>query len=412
MSSPGDILNDLYRKVSSAPDEAVIGDATVLERIEYVCRCLSNRAGVRLLMACMLGKIHRQECDPRQPYIEIGGDESFSGRTLDERYIANFITTNHLPCNSTTAFLTPALRNIDRPLTTDVVIVGRPPRVYSDTLQILDDVANSRVAAEDVLADTIRLLILVREEKKARMATLVAGIEESKGGLPLSSECIVNLIGQHFACKHASRLPVLAVAAAYNTASACIGEFAKPLHAHNAADGQTGALGDVEICLQNDENVVTSYEMKMKRVTIEDIDRAVAKIASHNPSIDNYVFITTDTIDIEVSEYAASMYEKLSGTEVVVLDCVGFLRHFLHFFHRLRIEFLDAYQMLVLGEPDSAVRQPLKEASFRCAKWLSRMNRAYYALPWRDVRRLACKQQAPTSENRHTMKVKLLWIAA
>ena len=72
--------------------------------------------------------------------------------------------------------------------------------------------------------------------------------------------------------------------------------------------------------------------------------------------------ITTDTIDLEVAEYTASMYEMLSGTEVVVLDCLGFLRHFLHFFHRLRIDFLDAYQTLVLSEPDSAVKQPLKEA--------------------------------------------------
>jgi len=362
MASPNEILTEHYQAVASLPHEPVVKDTGILERIEYICRCLSNRAGVRLLMACMLGKIHQPQTDPRQPYTEIGGSESFSGRTLDERYITNFISTNNLPCNSTTAFLTPALRNIDRPLTTDVVIVGRPPQVYTYTLEVLDAVANSRVSAQDVLGETIRLLILVREEKKARMAGLLASIEESKGGLPLSSEAIVTLILQHLACRHASRLPVLLVAAAYSTASACLGEFAKPLHAHNAADEQTGALGDVEICLQNDEDVVTSYEMKMKRVSIEDIDRAVTKIASHKPPIDNYVFITTDAIDIKVSEYAASMYEKLGGTEVVVLDCVGFIRHFLHFFYRLRLAFLDAYQALLLAEPDSAVRQPLKEA--------------------------------------------------
>ena len=38
------------------------------------------------------------------------------------------------------------------------------------------------------------------------------------------------------------------------------------------------------------------------------------------------------------------------------------IRHSLHLFHRLRIEFLDAYQSLLLAEPDSAVSQPLKEA--------------------------------------------------
>jgi hypothetical protein len=273
-----------------------------------------------------------------------------------------FINAHQLPCNSTTAFLTPALRNIDRPLTSDVVIVGRPPRVYSETLQILDDVANSRVKAESVLAETIRLLIVVRDEKQARMATLLAGIEENRGSLPLSSESIVNLITQHIACKNSSRLPVLIVAAAYKAASERIGEYAMPLRSHKSADEQTGAIGDVEICLESDDQVVTSYEMKMKRVNNADIDRAVTKIVGHQPRIDNYVFITTDEIETRVVEYAYSMYERLGGIEIVVLDCIGFLRHFLHFFHRMRMDFLDAYQKLVLDEPDSAVPQPLKEA--------------------------------------------------
>jgi hypothetical protein len=41
---------------------------------------------------------------------------------------------------------------------------------------------------------------------------------------------------------------------------------------------------------------------------------------------------------------------------------IAFLRHFLHLFHRLRKDFLDQYQTLVLHEPDSAVSQGLKEA--------------------------------------------------
>ncbi len=52
----------------------------------------------------------------------------------------------------------------------------------------------------------------------------------------------------------------------------------------------------------------------------------------------------------------------VGGTEIAVLNCLGFVRHFLHFFHRLRVDFLNAYQELLLAEPDSAVKQPLKEA--------------------------------------------------
>ena len=112
----------------------------------------------------------------------------------------------------------------------------------------------------------------------------------------------------------------------------------------------------------NDDNVITSYEMKMKRVTKLDIDRALQKINNSGKKIDNYIFITTDIIDDDVKEYARSIYEKTEGVEVVILDCIGFLRHFLHLFHRLRYQFLEAYQKLLLEEPESSVRQELKEA--------------------------------------------------
>lgn len=120
-------------------------------------------------------------------------------------------------------------------------------------------------------------------------------------------------------------------------------------------------MGDIEITLINDDEVVTCYEMKAKEVTQADIDAALAKLSTAQSHIDNYIFITTGPIDKEVAAYAASLYRATDGIEFVILDCLGFLRHFLHLFHRLRIEFLDTYQALVLNEPDSAVNQPLKE---------------------------------------------------
>ncbi|MDR0478295.1 MAG: restriction endonuclease, SacI family, partial [Burkholderiaceae bacterium] len=167
---------------------------------------------------------------------------------------------------------------------------------------------------------------------------------------------------QHLACKNSSRLPVLVVAAAYEAAGIRLAENMMPLNAHNAADLQTGSLGDVEVCLANDDAIVTVYEMKMKRVTQNDVDAAVAKIARAPNQIHNYLFITTDVIDPSVSEYAATIYDKTNGTEIAILDCMGFLRHFLHLFHRIRADYLNTYQILVLNKPNSAVSQALKEA--------------------------------------------------
>ncbi|MCI0524382.1 MAG: DNA methyltransferase, partial [Acidobacteria bacterium] len=105
----------------------------------------------------------------------------------------------------------------------------------------------------------------------------------------------------------------------------------------------------------------TVYEMKAKRVTQDDIEISARKIASAGVSIQNYIFITTDAVDDSVKDYAGRMH-SVTGIEFVILDCMGFLRHFLHLFYRIRMRFLDAYQNLTLSEPDSAVNPALKEA--------------------------------------------------
>ncbi len=69
-----------------------------------------------------------------------------------------------------------------------------------------------------------------------------------------------------------------------------------------------------------------------------------------------------DVIDEEVQNYARSLYQETGGIEFVILDSIGFIRHFLHLFHRLRSTFLETYQALILAEPQSAVSQPVKEA--------------------------------------------------
>ena len=332
------------------------------ERVEYVACNLKNRAGVRLLMACLLAKIHRPQVDVRKPYRSIGGSDSFSGRTYDERYLTPFINEHHLPCNSTTAFLTPALRNRNVMLARDLNLVGKPPQLYQFVLQLLDDVSNNRITPNNLLAETIRFLIIHRNNQQLRIKGLIQELKTTKGSLPLSSEDIVNLIQQHLSLRGTSRLPVLIVASAYQSAQEHLGEKFLALQSHNAADVQTGALGDVEITLLGDNEIITSYEMKDKRVTIEDIDRARQKLSSSGKRVDNYIFITTEIIDEQVQNYARSLYQETGGIEFVILDCIGFIRHFLHLFYRLRSKFLENYQSRILEAAQSSVSQPVKEA--------------------------------------------------
>jgi hypothetical protein len=199
-------------------------------------------------------------------------------------------------------------------------------------------------------------------ERRERLKILLTGVDRIPNTLPLSVEDTLNVIGIHLDCKRSNRLPALAIMAAFQAAKTRLGERVLNLTAHNAADEQTGAVGDIQITVLGDDKVVTSYEMKNKAVQRGDIDRALQKIATQGKSVQNYIFISTEPVAEDVREYARSKYDETGGVEIAIFDCIGFLRHFLHLFHRLRKDFLDQYQVLVLREADSAVSQPLKEA--------------------------------------------------
>ena len=191
--------------------------------------------------------------------------------------------------------------------------------------------------------------VVAQVEGKARINVLLSGVNRVPDARPLSSEDTVNLIEQHLRCKGSSRLPALIVAAAFKAAKI-----------RWAGDGEQ--TGDIKITIPSGHKMVTRCEMKNKAVQRDDIDRALQKIASQGKHVQNYIFITTESVDDDIREYARSKYDETGGVEIAILDCIGFLRHFLHLFHRLRKDFLDQYQTLVLHEPDSAVSQGLKEA--------------------------------------------------
>ncbi len=357
------VLRDIYIDVYSefSEERVYIADDQLLERTMIICRNIKNKAPIRFLLSCLTAKIDKPEVDIRKPYTSILGVDSFSGRKYDETIVQRIITEFKLPCNNTTAYLTPAFRNGNELMRPGLKLEGRPPEVYIDTLDLLNAVYEGRLQPEQLLREMYRQLIIVRDQQTRRINELLDALSTTVGGQPLSSEQMITLVEQHLNCANASRLPTLVVAAAYGAVSKYIGETVRPLNAHNAADRQTGAFGDVEIVLMNEDRVVTCYEMKDKRVTCHDIDVALPKIAEQGIGLDNYIFITTEPVADEVTQYARSLYNR-TGVEFAILNCVGFLRHFLHLFHRHRVSFLEHYQTLVLAEPDSSISQPLKEA--------------------------------------------------
>ena len=100
MPEPSDILDIAFQTASEIPADPT---SEVTKQVEFVCRN-QNRAGTRLLMACLLAKVHNPEIDIRKPYTKIGDDNAYSGRSYDERYIHPFIVKHALPCNLDDSF--------------------------------------------------------------------------------------------------------------------------------------------------------------------------------------------------------------------------------------------------------------------------------------------------------------------
>jgi len=366
VSDPKEILEEAYTNALNRLDESFINNEEIRKMVEYVCsRPGNNAAGIRFLLSCSLAKIVNPSVDIRKPYTindENTNQDSYSGRKYDEEYIGNFVSEKELPCNSTTAFLTPAFRTNAGAITVDNKPIGKPQKLYDNIVKILDSVYKGHITAEDLLKEIIRNLINKKKEKNDKLKQMLEELKKNNNYEIPSSEDIVNLLEQHLKCKNSSRLPVLIITAAYEAVENKIGEKALPLKHHNAADSQTGAIGDVEITLINDDNVVTCYEMKKdKYITKKDITNAIKKVAKSQYKIDNYIFITNVDVEKEIQDYAKSLYSK-SGVEFAILDCIGFVRHYLHFFHRHRAIFLDKYHELIFSEPDSSVSDDLKKA--------------------------------------------------
>lgn len=163
--TPLDILESLYENANHDLSVSMINSIELQEKIELICRCNSNKAPIRFLMSCLLAKIHNPQVDIRKPYTEIEGKDTYSGRFYDERYVELLVHKYKLPCNPTTAYLTPAFRNIDRLLTADIVLVGRPKEVYTSSLEVLEHVFEKTEIASDVLQEIIRLLLVIKKRK-------------------------------------------------------------------------------------------------------------------------------------------------------------------------------------------------------------------------------------------------------
>ncbi|GAK58152.1 hypothetical protein U27_05125 [Candidatus Vecturithrix granuli] len=65
------ILEQAYAEAAHDLTDFKIKETAILEKVEYICRCQSNRAAIRLLLACLLAKLEHPEVVLRLQFLTV-----------------------------------------------------------------------------------------------------------------------------------------------------------------------------------------------------------------------------------------------------------------------------------------------------------------------------------------------------
>jgi DNA (cytosine-5)-methyltransferase 1 len=272
-------------------------------------------------------RYHRDPADKKDkvtmPVPAAGPDAYFSGRTVSEKAIAPWLREKDF-VHAESGWQT---RTFERPkpyaLTYDENVGG--PK--NEWLHVLDEVQVKGQNPEEALLYLFYWNIQYREGQEVVISA--PGINEIS--------TIVALLEAHFNSKYkakgASRLPVLAVYALYGAmmteALRFQGKILSELKPHSAADGSTGATGDIEVF--DGDRLFEAVEIKHnKKIDIEMVKTAFLKFRGHR--IDRYYLLTTAVDcgkgDEQVTE-AIEGIKRGHGCQVIVNGVLPTIRYWL-----------------------------------------------------------------------------------
>lgn len=307
-----------------------------------VSRSEAFKAVMTVLVTLCVHKVVKPEQDIR--YHQAKMPNGFSGRTIDSKYITPFMKSVNFPAMKESGWLT---RSIEQPHALTLNFPGdiKNAAVKAAFLQLIDKVQCHGTPAEEVLKYIFKLLIKQRDSMNIELAKPHS----------LSIADIIKLLEKHFTYHYttpgASRLPTLAVYAAYQ----CImGQVARyngktlcPLESHNSADSQSGRIGDIDINNDNGsafEGVEIKHEIPITAQLVAD---AYEKFKVHNT--DRYYLLTTanmDAADWEAIDNEVSRIAQIHGCQVIVNGVYTTLKYYLRLMND-PAEFIDKYVELL-----------------------------------------------------------------
>ena len=279
----------------------------------------------------------------------------YSGRTLDTNIITPFFKKNKFPAMSESGWLT---RSLEQNQSYDLKYRGaiKPSELKKSFLQILDSVEKG-TSPRPLLIYILRGLIANRD--------MNVNLKLAKP-INLSISDIVFYLNKHFTKKYtksgASRLPVLAIYAAYQQMCNEVGRYKKcklkELESHTSPDKNSGAVGDIEI-LDENSKLFEAIEIKHQKVVdVTMISDAYKKFQTE--TIKRYYLLTTsekNNNDIENTKEILRI-SRSHGCQVIVNGVLDTLKYYLRLLNNPS-DFIGNYVCLL--EKETAITFEHKE---------------------------------------------------
>lgn len=336
------VYNTALDEVAQQDFSTPLSDETNKQISLLVLNSESFKAVMTVLITLCTHKIFKPEQDIR--YHQAKLQNGFSGRTIDSKYITPFMKTVNFPAMKESGWLT---RSIEQPhaLTLDFPGDIKNANVKKAFLQLIDKVQCQGTSAEEVLKYTFKLLIKQRDSQNIELAKPHS----------LSIASIIKLLEKHFTYHYstsgASRLPTLAIYAAYQCMMTQVARYKDkilcPLESHNSADAQSGRIGDIDVNNTNGsafEGVEIKHEIPITAQLVAD---AYEKFKIHHT--DRYYLLTTanmDAADWESIEREITRISQIHGCQVIVNGVYTTLKYYLRLMND-PAEFIDKYVELL-----------------------------------------------------------------
>ena len=354
-----EVLNSTYENALSA---TAVNDYTtdLPEMIKQYIECIvsrseSNKGLITVLITLLTHKI----VDPLQDirYHQAQLPNGFAGRGIDKDNVTPFMKSKSFPAMAESGWLT---RSLEQTHPYDFNYPGniKPKEMKQAFLETINEVQCNGLDPQKVLIYFFKLLIKQRDELNIELAKPHS----------LSIASIIKLLEKHFTynyhCAGASRLPTLAIYAAYQCMFGQVarydGKILCPLESHNSADARSGRIGDIDI--DNDdgsafEGVEIKHEIQITRQLVND---AYEKFKVYNT--DRYYLLTTanmDSADWEGIEAEVRRIAQIHGCQVIINGVYSSLKYYLRLV-KDPAEFIDIYVELL--KTDETIKFSHKKA--------------------------------------------------